>query len=82
MDPNFSLEDMFGDRIKEMREREKAFLPDVSWFSKLEPDRLNTYMTKYPFETFDAIPQDNSGLLFPPFEYETFLADAKHCGAV
>lgn len=68
MELNLSLEDMFGEQIKEMRERDKAFLPDVSWFSKMDPDRLNTYMTKYPFESFEAIPRDSSGLNFPSFE--------------
>lgn len=56
-----NLEDIFGDRIKAMREREKEFLPDAEWFSKIEQDRLDTFMTKYPFPSFDAIPQDSSG---------------------
>lgn len=63
-----NLEDIFGDRIKAMQEREKEFLPDIEWFSKIDRDRLDTFMTKYPFPSFDAIPQDNSGLTFPLFE--------------
>lgn len=63
-----NLEDIFGDRIKAMREREKEFLPDVEWFSKIEQDRLDTFMTKYPFPSFDAIPLDSSGFTFPSFE--------------
>ncbi|MFN1149988.1 hypothetical protein [Serratia liquefaciens] len=63
-----NIEDIFGDNIRARREREKEFLPDVEWFSKIEPDRLDTFMTKYPFPSFDAIPQDNSGLTFPLFE--------------
>lgn len=63
-----NIEDIFGDRIKAIREREKEFLPEVEWFSGIEPDRLDTFMTKYPFPSFDAIPRDNSGLTFPSFE--------------
>ncbi|WP_279051947.1 hypothetical protein [Cedecea davisae] len=63
-----NLEDIFGDRIKAMREREKEFLPDVEWFSKIEQDRLGTFMTKYPFPSFDAILQDSSGFTFSSFE--------------
>jgi hypothetical protein len=67
-DAMFNIEDIFGDSIKARREREKDFLPEVEWLSKIEPDRLDTFMTKYPFTSFDAIPQDSSGLTFPSFE--------------
>jgi len=63
-----NIEGIFGDIIKARREREKAFLPDAEWFSKIEPDKLDTFMTKYPFPSFDAIPQDSSGFTFPSFE--------------
>lgn len=54
-----NIEDIFGDSIRARREREKEFLPDIEWFSKIEPDRLDTFMAKYPFTSFDAIPQDS-----------------------
>lgn len=66
-----SLEDIFGDRIREMREREKEFLPKIEWFSRIETDLntfMQTFMTKYPFMSFEAIPRDESGLTFPAFE--------------
>lgn len=66
-----SLEDLFGDSIRKMRERDKKFLPKPEWFSKIETDLdtfMQTYMTKYPFTSFEAIPSDESGLAFPPFE--------------
>lgn len=66
-----SLEDLFGDSIRKMRERDKAFLPKPEWFSKIETDLdtfMQTYMTKYPFRSFEAIPRDESGLTFPAFE--------------
>lgn len=66
----FNLEDIFGDSIREMRERDKVFLPKTEWFSKIEADLdtfMQTYMTKYPFTSFDAIPQDESGLTFPAY---------------
>lgn len=63
-----NLDDLFGDRLHAIRERDKAFLPDVEWFSNMPPDRLGTYMTKYPFTSFEAIPKDDSGLTFPSFE--------------
>ncbi|MGS0922039.1 hypothetical protein ACVBGD_28830 [Klebsiella pneumoniae] len=47
-----SLEDIFGDSIREMRERDKEFLPKTEWFSRIETDLdtfMQTYMTKYPF---------------------------------
>lgn len=67
----FSLEDIFGDSIREMRERDKEFLPKTEWFSRIETDLdtfMQTYMTKYPFKSFEAIPRDESGLAFPAFE--------------
>ncbi|TMX14314.1 hypothetical protein FGF01_01080 [Aeromonas salmonicida subsp. achromogenes] len=45
-----SLEDIFGDSIREMRERDKEFLPKTEWFSRIETDLdtfMQTYMTKY-----------------------------------
>ncbi|WP_244637249.1 hypothetical protein IFU37_023345 (plasmid) [Pantoea agglomerans] len=71
MEVNISLEDLFGDSIREMRERDKAFLPEPEWFSRIETDLdtfMQTYMTKYPFTSFEAIPRDESGLTFPAFE--------------
>ncbi|EOZ9091395.1 hypothetical protein ACQX9V_001424 [Escherichia coli] len=65
---NISLDDIFGDKIKEMRERDKEFIPDVTWFAKMDIERMNTYMTKYLFNSFEEIPQDNSGLSYPEFE--------------
>lgn len=67
----YRLEDIFGDSIREMRERDKEFLPKTEWFSRIETDLdtfMQTYMTKYPFMSFEAIPRDESGLTFPAFE--------------
>ena len=66
-----SLEELFGDKIREMRERDKAYLPKPEWFSRIETDLdtfMQTYMTKYPFTSFEAIPRDESDLTFPAFE--------------
>ena len=41
-----SLEDIFGDSIREMRERDKEFLPKTEWFSRIETD-LDTFMQTY-----------------------------------
>lgn len=71
MKVNVSLEDLFGEKIREMRERDKEFLPKPEWFSRIETDQdtfMQTYMTKYPFTSFEAIPRDESGLMFPAFE--------------
>lgn len=71
MNVNISQEDLFGDSIREMRERDKEFLPKPEWFSRIETDMntfMQTYMTKYPFTSFEAIPRDESGLRFPAFE--------------
>lgn len=71
MKVNISQEDLFGDSIREMRERDKEFLPKPEWFSRIETDPdtfMQTYMTKYPFTSFEAIPGDESGLTFPAFE--------------
>lgn len=59
MKVNISLEDLFGDKIREMRERDKVFLPKPEWFSGIETDLdtfMQTYMTKYPFTSFEEIP--------------------------
>ncbi len=71
MKVNISLEELFSDKIREMRERDKAFLPKPEWFSRIETDLdtfMQTCMTKYPFTSFEAIPRDESGLTFPAFE--------------
>lgn len=71
MKVNISLEDLFGDKIREIRERDKAFLPKPEWFCRIETDLdtfMQTCMTKYPFTSFEAIPRDESGLTFPAFE--------------
>lgn len=72
MKTNISLEEMFGDRLREMRERDKEFLPETSWFSSMDVNKLDTYMTKYPFDSFESIPEDHSGLVYPAFEDITF----------
>lgn len=69
---NMSLEELFGDKIKEIREREKEFLPDVNWFSSMDVEKINTFMTKYQFDGFDDIPADASGFTFPAFENINF----------
>lgn len=82
MEVNISLEDLFGDSIREMRERDKAFLPKPEWFSRIETDLdtfMQTYMTKYPFTSFEAIPRDESGLTFPTFEDLQFYLPQSLC---
>ncbi|EOF5434747.1 hypothetical protein ACK1MO_004494 [Salmonella enterica] len=76
-----SIEDIFGDKYRERQERDKKFLPEVSWFAKMDTDRLNSYMTKYPFDSFDSIPEDQSGLVFPAFNDITFTLPLRyrHC---
>lgn len=70
-DMMLSLEDILGDSIRGMRKQDKEFLPKTEWFSRIETDLdtfMQTYMTKYPFMSFEAIPRDESGLTFPAFE--------------
>lgn len=69
---NIRLDDIFGEKIKEIRDREKNYIPDVNWFAKMDMERMNTYMTKYQFNSFEDIPPDRSGLSFPPFEEINF----------
>lgn len=69
---NIRLDDIFGEKIKEIRDREKNYMPDVNWFAKMDMERMNTYMTKYQFNSFEDIPPDRSGLSFPPFEEINF----------
>lgn len=66
MKTNISLDDLFGDKIREIREKE--FMPDVTWFSSMDEELNSTYMTKYPFNSFEDIPSDTSGLIYPTFE--------------
>lgn len=68
MKVNIPMDEIFGEQIKEMREREAAFSPDIAWFSKLDPDKLLEFMTKHSFDSFESIPPDLSGLTFPAFE--------------
>lgn len=42
MEVNISQEDLFGDSIREMRERDKAFLPRPEWFSRIETALLQS----------------------------------------
>ncbi|MED7793120.1 hypothetical protein TB147_17600 [Klebsiella aerogenes] len=82
MKVNISLEDMFGDSVREMRERDKEFLPKTEWFSRIETDLdsfMQTYMTKYPFTSFEAIPRDTSGLTYPAFEDLQFYLPKPLC---
>lgn len=69
---NISLNDCFGEKIKMIREREKNFSPDINWFSKMDIERLDTYMTKFQFNSFEEIPQDMSNFSYPPFEEINF----------
>jgi hypothetical protein len=68
MKVNISMEEIFGDKIKERREREAEHRPNIAWFSNLDPDKLLTCMPKYDFGSFESIPPDHSGLTFPAFE--------------
>ncbi|BAX15467.1 MULTISPECIES: hypothetical protein [Enterobacteriaceae] len=81
MKEGWRLDDIFGDSIKEIRERDKKFLPEVSWFSNMDIEKLNDYMTKYPFDSFESIPKDDSGLTFPVFENIIFTLPVRyrHC---
>ena len=59
---------MFPEAFKEIRAREEANRPDPRWFACLPPDKIDAYMSKYPFKSFDEIPKDCSGLQYPSFE--------------
>jgi hypothetical protein len=63
-----SIEEMFPEAFKEVRAREEANRPDTRWFACLPPDKIDAYMSKYPFKSFDEIPKDNCGLQYPSFE--------------
>lgn len=63
-----SIEEMFPEAFKEIRAREEANRPDTGWFACLPPDKIDAYMSKYPFKSFDEIPKDCSGLQYPSFE--------------
>lgn len=65
---NIGLEQMFGEKIREIRERDKEFIPDVNWFSSMNMEKMNTYMPKYQFRAFEEIPSDTTGLTYPAFE--------------
>ena len=54
--------------IENIREREQKYCPEPSWFSNLDEDKFQTFMTKYSFESFESIPKDTSGFSFPEFE--------------
>ncbi len=61
---NISVEDLFPESFQRIKE-EEANRPDPNWFAHLPPEKINAYMSKYPFKSFDDIPLDNSGLQYP-----------------
>ena len=71
-----SLEEMFLEAFKDIRAQEEANRPDPRWFACLPPDKINAYMSKYPFESFYEIPKDCSGLQYPSFEKIDFYLPA------
>lgn len=58
---NISVEDLFPESFQRIKEEEEANRPDPNWFAHLPPEKINAYMSKYPFKSFDDIPLDNSG---------------------
>ncbi len=62
---NISVEDLFPESFQRIKEEEEANRPDPNWFAHLPPEKINAYMSKYPFKSFDDIPLDNSGLQYP-----------------
>ena len=78
-----SIEEVFPEAFKEIRAQEEANRPDSRWFASLPPEKINAYMSKYPFKSFDEIPKDKCGLQYPPFEKIEFylpswIAAQKH----
>ncbi len=63
---NISVEDLFPESFQ--RIKEEANRPDPNWFAHLPPEKINAYMSKYPFKSFDDIPLDNSGLQYPSLQ--------------
>ncbi|WP_244582566.1 hypothetical protein [Escherichia coli] len=64
---NISVEDLFPESFQRIKE-EEANRPDPNWFAHLPPEKINAYMSKYPFKSFDDIPLDNSGLQYPSLQ--------------
>lgn len=54
--------------FQRIKEEEEANRPDPNWFAHLPPEKINAYMSKYPFKSFDDIPLDNSGLQYPSLQ--------------
>lgn len=65
---NISVEDLFPESFQRIKEEEEANRPDPNWFAHLPPEKINAYMSKYPFKSFDDIPLDNSGLQYPSLQ--------------
>ncbi|ENF1377198.1 hypothetical protein ABQH95_004880, partial [Escherichia coli] len=53
---NISVEDLFPESFQRIKEEEEANRPDPNWFAHLPPEKINAYMSKYPFKSFDDIP--------------------------
>lgn len=64
---SISVEDLFPESFQRIKE-EEANRPDPNWFAHLPPEKINAYMSKYPFKSFDDIPLDNSGLQYPSLQ--------------
>lgn len=69
---NISVEDLFPESFKRIKEEEEANRPDPNWFAHLPPEKINAYMSKYPFKSFDDIPEDKSGLQYPSLQEMEF----------
>jgi hypothetical protein len=65
---NRRIEDLFPESFKRIKAEEEANRPDPSWFAHLPSEKINEYMSKYPFKSFDEIPKDNSGLQYPSLQ--------------
>lgn len=78
---NIRTEDLFPESFKRIKAEEEANRPDPGWFAHLPPEKINEYMSKYPFKDFDEIPKDNSGLQYPSLQNLEFYLPSVALGA-
>lgn len=60
---NISVEDLFPELFQRIKE-EEANRPDPNWFAHLPPEKINAYMSKYPFRGSTPEPQIFPGVFF------------------
>lgn len=64
---NISLDDLFGDKIKE---REKEFMPDVTWFSSMD-EELNSAQRAFRYFHLDY----DRGLTSQVYSFSKWASD-------